>query len=346
VGGAEKVFTADANLLHRQGFKVFFIIIYGDQYNNPLLKDLDIGQENIFFIHAKSILDYTAYIKIIKIIKNIDPGMGIVYSTLDDSNFFSRIISIFLPNIQLVTREANTTEFKSLSHKFADILINWRVNTIVAVSEEVKKSIISYQPWCASKIKVLHNGVIIPEEIASCESQIILTVGSLTEKKNHLMLLEAFHHVVMDFPESKLVIVGDGVNRSKLQKYAIEKGIDARVTFLGKLDHERVKNEYLNCGIFALSSDQEGSPNVLLEAMSYGIPVVATRTGSVPEIIESGVSGFVTARRESLAFAEYLKKLLGSLKLRKEIGSRGRQEIINRFSGAIHIAELKKIFDL
>lgn len=343
VGGAERVFVNDANELYKQGYAVNFIILYGGEEKSILLKDLSIPRERIFFLKAKSILDYSAYKKFLHIIKST--SANVLYATLHDATFVSRMVAVCMPRLRLVTREANTTEFKSPLHKIADVCMNWRVDAMIAVSEEVKRSMLSYQSWYKNKLHILYNGVVVPEVPTRglSDTVSILAVGSLTPKKNYHMLLEAFVGVVSDFPHASLRIVGSGVFKETLQTYVRKHSLEDKVVFLGNLDHHLVEEEYKHATIFALSSDQEGCPNVLLEAMSFGVPSVATAVGAVPEIIEDGVSGFTAPRRNSVAFAAHIKKLLNSNELCQKIGLAGRERVLSVFSDEVHVKRLKDI---
>lgn len=346
IGGAERVFIADANELYAQGYTVDFVILYGGEEKSPILKDLRIPNDRIYFLKAKSVYDYRAYKKLGVIIRN--NLTYVLYATLHDATFVSRLIALFFPKLRLVTREANTTEFKSIRHKLADILMNWRVNSMIAVSKEVEKTMLLYQPWYKNKIQILYNGVMMPKVTITPEedSVILLAVGSLTPKKNYEMMLDAFSNIAREFSQVYLRIVGGGVLKEKLMRYVQEKSIQDRVLFLGNLDHASVEEEYKKASIFLLSSDQEGCPNVLLEAMSFGIPSVATRVGAVPEIIDDTVSGLTSPRRDSLTFAEQIKKLILSEELRKAVGFSGREKIKSVFSNEVHIRQLKAILSL
>jgi glycosyltransferase involved in cell wall biosynthesis len=342
LGGAERVFVDDVNELHHQGFDVSIVLLYGDATKSPLIKELKLPSDRIYFLQAKNLFDYSVYKAFYNLL--IRTGTNVLYATLHDATFVSRLVAVCIPALRLVTREANTTEFKSFLHKCADVCMNWRVDVMIAVSEEVKKSMLSYQSWYKKKLRVLYNGVRVPEGVVvGTNDAVILAVGSLTPKKNYQMLLEAFLLVLNDFPDISLRIVGTGVLKEKLQEYIQKNKIEDRVVFLGNLEHHLVEEEYKRAAIFALSSDQEGCPNVLLEAMSFGVPSVATAVGAVPEIIEDGISGFTTPRRENVLFATQIKKLLSSKDLRQNIGFAGKERVVNVFSNTVHIKRLKDI---
>jgi len=346
IGGAEKVFIEDANALADQGYGVSFVMVYGTQAENHRQSALKIPDQRTKFLKARGLLDLNAYRELRKFLR--DNKTDVVYATLHDATFMARFVAMTLPGVRLVTREANTTENKSRWHKLADILMNFRVAKIVAVSRSVKESLLSYQKWLGKKIVVIHNGVTLPPEIARSEGpkKVILAVGSLTKKKAHADLIEAFSRIFGDHPEAELRIFGKGVLEENLRKLIKEKGLDGQALLNGSVAYEDLRREYAYASVFVLPSRQEGCPNVLLEAMSYGLPPVATSVGAVPEIIEDKVSGFIVPVGDPAGLAGAIAELLDSAELRKRMGEAARKKMAAEFSFAKHLDGLKAVLGL
>ena len=346
MGGAEKVFIADANALHREGRDVRMVLLYGGPEKSPWLDKLELPQDRIVFLRAKHIKDRAAYRQLRTLLKSL-PSV-VLFATLHDATFVSRVVSLGLDHVRLVTREANTVEKKTFLHKLADGLMNARVDVMIAVSEEVKRSLASYQPHFANKISVLYNGVDFPADTSPLphDGLRILNVGSLTPKKAQDVLLDAFALVAKEFPNATLRIVGDGVLREALKAGAEKLNLSQHVHFLGNKSFTEVQNEYRQSDVFVLSSDQEGCPNVLLEAMSFGVPSIATSVGAVPEIITNGENGLIVPRRDSSKLADALRALLSDPERRGKIGMNGRERIREAFTEDIHIAKLKQLLQV
>jgi glycosyltransferase involved in cell wall biosynthesis len=342
MGGAEKVFIADANALHREGRDVRMVLLYGGPEKNPWLDRLELPQDRIVFLRAKHIKDRAAYRELRSLLKSLPDA--VLFATLHDATFVSRIVSLGLKHVRLVTREANTVEKKTFLHKLADGLMNARVDVMIAVSEEVKRSLASYQPQYANKISVLYNGVDFPADASHTpdDGLRVLNVGSLTPKKAQDVLLDAFALVAKEFPNATLRIVGDGVLREALKAGAEKLNVSQHVHFLGNKSFTEVQNEYRNADLFVLSSDQEGCPNVLLEAMSYGVPSIATSVGAVPEIITDGENGLVVPRRDPAKLAVALRALLSDAGRREKLGAAGRERIREAFTAEKHLNFLKQ----
>ena len=345
-GGAERVFINDANSFKEQGYEVFFVVLYYSKEQHSNFFKLKLNEDRILFLQAKSIIDIKAYIKLWRfLVKN---QINILYSTLNDAIFISRIVAIFLPKLFLIIREANTTENKSKMNKLSDALFNLRTDVIIAVSNAVAKSLLSYQSFYKLKVTVLYNGVYLPNEPAhlSGSKTIILSVGSLTKKKSHSVLLDAFYSILKDYKDIELHIIGNGVLRGELYKQAKELGIDENVVFYPFKDGDDLFAEYTNAKIFVLSSLQEGCPNVLLEAMSFGLPCVVSSIEANQEIVKDRINGLVANTGDCESFTIAIKELLNTPSLLRDIGINAREEVKSRFTQTKHIDSLKKVLKI
>jgi len=121
----------------------------------------------------------------------------------------------------------------------------------------------------------------------------LLAVGSLIPRKGYQFLLPAIAQLRDEFPEVVLYIVGEGESREKLEAQSVELGIRDRVVLVGNRPNEELKNWYGAAQCSCLVSSREGWPNVVLESMACGTPVLATGVWGVPEIITSPELGII-----------------------------------------------------
>lgn len=148
--------------------------------------------------------------------------------------------------------------------------------------------------------------------------KVLLFVGRLAEKKGVKYLIEAMRYV-----DAKLVIVGQGPLENELKEQALMYG--DKVCFMGARTHEQLKTIYASADIFiapsvtAKDGDQEGFGLVILEAMASGLPVVASNSGGIPDIIKDGVNGFLSEERNSKSIAEKVNMILDDNELYKKI---------------------------
>jgi glycosyltransferase involved in cell wall biosynthesis len=144
------------------------------------------------------------------------------------------------------------------------------------------------------------------------DEKVIFTAGRLSREKGHLELVEAFAALLarQEFRNHlRLVIAGEGPERQALLDLARQQGIaEDRLILAGQ--QADLKPYYGMAQVFALPSHSEGSPNVLLEAMAAGVPVVASRVGGIPEMAEDGVSALLTPKCDVTALAAALQRVL------------------------------------
>lgn len=156
----------------------------------------------------------------------------------------------------------------------------------------------------------------------------VLMVGRLIKSKHQDLLIKMFSRVCT--PDWNLLIVGyDHLKQQhmkRLKELAKDLGVEKQVIFTGKSDE--IEKHYLSASIFAFTSSSEGFPNVIGEAMSAGLPVLAFDCIAGPsEIIEEGATGFLAPLFDEPAFEAKLKLLMQDEDLRKEMGARGREKI-------------------
>ncbi len=166
---------------------------------------------------------------------------------------------------------------------------------------------------------------------------VVLSVGHLIERKGHDLAIRA----IAGMPEASLLIVGSGPEEAALKRLTHELGMEERVRFVGSVPHETLKNYYSAADILILGSSREGWPNVLLESMACGTPVVATAVNGSPEVVRDPVAGQVVSERSPEALARGLAAVLADLPERAAVRryaedfswdatSRGQQALFTR----------------
>jgi glycosyltransferase involved in cell wall biosynthesis len=176
----------------------------------------------------------------------------------------------------------------------------------------------------------------------------LLAVGRLVEKKGHETLLLAAAELRDRGLEFSLRLVGEGPEWPRLQRLVHELRLGDRVVFLGPLSELEVRAEYENADIFALpcrklpNGDQDGLPNVILEAMAHGIPVASTRLDGIAEAIVDGESGLLADQDDPAAFADRLGRLIADVAFRERIGEAGQKRVADRFERSANLPGVVK----
>ena len=139
-------------------------------------------------------------------------------------------------------------------------------------------------------------------------------------------LIEAMAIVQREIPDAKLILVGDGVERSRLEGLSKKLDLNGCIQFVGQVQQERIPTLLQQADLFALPSLSEGFPVVILEAMATGLPIVATNVGGIPDILEEGVDGYLVNAKRPAEVADRMLVLLRNDKLREEISVNNREK--------------------
>lgn len=168
------------------------------------------------------------------------------------------------------------------------------------------------------RVTVLRNGVDLelfkPVDRAMARQHLqltrptLLSIGVLTERKGHDLVIRA----LPELPEMGLLILGEGPRRADLQTLAEQLGVADRVRLVGDVPQEQLPVYYSAAAALVLASDREGWPNVLLESMACGTPVVATNVWGIPESVNAPAAGLLIRERSPAEIARTVKRLLAS----------------------------------
>jgi glycosyltransferase involved in cell wall biosynthesis len=172
----------------------------------------------------------------------------------------------------------------------------------------------------------------------SISGPFLLYVGRLSEKKGLAYLLQALPAVIRSHPQAKLVVVGDGEERSNMTRLAGELGLtNENLVFVGSLPNTLLPQFYATADLFigpsvsATGGDQEGFGLVFVEAMGCGCPAIVTDLPAISDIVMDGVTGLVVPQKNSVGLALAILLLLADPKLRDTLGRAGRIYVSERF---------------
>ncbi|MBO9542512.1 glycosyltransferase [bacterium] len=171
------------------------------------------------------------------------------------------------------------------------------------------------------------------------EQAIILNVARLSPEKGQRYLIEAMPRLLAAQPDAQLLLAGDGPCRAELEAQVQKLGLTRSVQFLGYRDD--VSRLLLAADVFCLPSLLEGLPLSAAEAMAARLPIVATRVGGVPEIIQDGVTGYLVPPRDPAALAERLAALLADPAGRQRFGTAGQAH----FAAHLTLAQMASKFE-
>lgn len=322
-GGAERVMSVLANGLVTKGHDVTLVTDYSVKNEYVLLDgvhrivlDGELGQQK------KNGVTRTVgrALRLRKLCK--DAKADVVVSFMRLANFRAILATRFLKTKNLISvRIDPKIGYRSKSAKQIAKWIYPMTDGCVFQTDEAKAW---FAPKVQKKSRIIFNPVsdaFFKTTPAAMQEKRVVTCGRLDGQKRFDLLIDAFHKVCDEFPEYKLEIYGVGALQEKLQAQIDTLGRQDRIKLMGRC--EDVPNTIKTASLFVLSSDFEGLPNALMEAMALHLPVVSTDCGGggARALIEDGVDGLIVPCNNADALAEAIRKNLAdpeAAKLRGE----------------------------
>jgi glycosyltransferase involved in cell wall biosynthesis len=216
-----------------------------------------------------------------------------------------------------------------------------QVDCFVAASEAIRQMLVA-DGVPAERTVTVHEGIDVDHVLAAPpvnvhealwlphHAPVVGNVAALVPHKGQRYLIDAAHLVVQDIPDARFVILGEGELREHLEKQVREHHLEKHVLLPG------FRTDVLGCikgfDLFAMSSVTEGLGTSLLDAMACGRPIVATRAGGIPEIVEDGVNGLLVPPRDAHALAQAIVRVLKDQDLRQRMGKAGFDRVNARFT--------------
>lgn len=223
---------------------------------------------------------------------------------------------------------------------FISLFILKRAALITTVNQDIR-SWVTAQGIPEERVVFLRNGVEVCMNGRSggvssrCS---LLYVGSLIPRKGVRTLIEAFSKVIREEKEVRLVLIGDGREQEQLRVQVKSFGLGGLVTFVGTQPPDQIPHWMNRSDCLVLPSLWEGTPNVVLEAMACGLPVVASDLPGISEVMNHGVHGLLSKPEDADELAQNLLKLIRNKGLRLQMGKRGREAIIEMGIGWNQVA--------
>ena len=322
-GGAERQITLLANVMAKRGHEVHFLVLseFSKRYPiNDKVKVYDLTDAENSIVHPI----VGRYIALKRVYKDIRPDITIHYNLQSAYLTLAMSKNIYCKAIYSERGDPYDKEYSGLLGRIRDWTVK-RLDGLVFQSEGARDF---FDDLVKEKSVVIHNSVEVPIDkypIPITRTKRIVSVGRLHEQKNYSLLIDAFAKIANAFSEYELVIYGDGELREKLQEQIDKYQLRQRINMLPAC--KDIWDKIRDASLFVLSSDYEGMPNALMEAMALGIPSIATdcRPGGARTLIEDGVNGFVVPLRNVDALANMMSYVLSNPNVAKTISNGGRQ---------------------
>ncbi len=361
--GAERVVSYLLNYLPKTipGSILYLFLLEQSEIGYPIPESVEviIGSK----LHPKGLYKFLKLIPLSFRVKKVvkEKNVNTVVSFLSRSNYVNILSTMVGSPHRAIISERHTPSVKYKNKEIKD-RINRRLihylyqkcNEIIAVSKGVKKDLetnfnipgknisVIYNPFHMDKIKNDAKKNVDHKWLSDSNIKTIITLGRLEEPKNHVLLINAFQLVEKNMQDVRLIIIGEGSKRSALAHLIKKLNLQSKVDLTGKKENPF---PYLAIAdLFVLSSNTEGFPNVIIESMICGCPVISTDCPSGPnEIIKTGENGILVPVDDVAEMNNAITSLLKNNDLRlkikqnalKSVYHLGSQQIIGQYAGKL-----------
>jgi glycosyltransferase involved in cell wall biosynthesis len=284
-----------------------------------------------------------------------DQRADVVHTHLYDGNKYGRLAAGLARVPALISHYHNVYPRRRTKYHLINWILSFLNDRIVAVSQAVKESVVAYDRIPPRKIQVIYNGIDLSSFKGDFkdsdlrqkfgvkpEDFLIGVVARLEEQKGHIYLFRALRRLMPDFPQIKVLVVGDGTLRPVLEAQVMEMGLSEQVLFAGT--RKDILEILATLDLFILPSLWEGFSIALLEAMAMGRPVIATSVGGASEAIRSGHDGLLVPPGEESSLVTAVREALLDPRRYEEMGRRGKETVGRQFTVAQHLTRLQDLY--
>jgi len=307
--------------------------------------------------------DFLALIQIIKLIKKVKPDiihlnsskisiLGSIAASISKSSIVNRQSSIVYTSHGWVFNEPLPFYLK-LFYKYAEKFTARFKDKIICVSEFDYKTALQQKICPERKLITIHNGIAPIEFLPRQEAReklnlpedkfIVGSIGNLYKTKGFTYLIEAIKKLTEEGLDIMAVIIGEGQERKSLTELIKKYKLEDNLILAGRIpEAARLLSAF---DIYVCSSVKEGLSYTIIETMLNGLPIIATRVGGNPELIEDGETGFLIKPQDSEALANKIKEIINNPDLQQDLSTKTRIKAQEKFSLKRMVRETKEIYN-
>lgn len=347
IGGQEKVIATLAGGLDRRRFEVeVWCLARGGALADELARS---GVR----VRVLGLASYHDPFQVVRLSRHLRrAGANIVHAHGSFAGTFGRLSALLAGKPKTLLHVHSTEPGLRLRHIAVQRLLFPFTDAVVCVSMAVRRFMTVALGLSARKCRVVYNGIpdvmptrpVFAAQPKKAAGLLVVSLGSLVENKGHRVLLAAFRRAAGTRPDLHLMIVGGGPLRAALERQAKELGLGDRIRFAGFLaDVEPVLSRADM--VIQPTLYREALSLALIEAARHGLPAVASRLGSIPEVVDHGRTGLLVPPGDAEALAEAIGRLAAEPSLRERLGNAARIEYERRFRAERMIAAIEALYD-
>lgn len=317
-----------ANAMAQEGHDVTIVLYEGVKVLQPLQKSIKVWNKNIMYSGRSKHFKMISTLK--TVVKEINPD--VIISFLCFPNLYATIIGRMLRIPVIISERGNPYTLKGLKNHIIYSLFNL-ANGAVFQTNGARDF---FSKGLQKRAAVIANPVVKREGLTmydpKTDNHVISHIARLENvQKRQDLMIRSMHGVLKTYPDAILKLYGEGEDLKMLQNIVKEERLAENVLFMGHTN--KPEQAMIDSEIFVLTSDYEGIPNTVIEAMSVGMPVVSTDCdpGGARLLIEDGVNGFIVPKNNPGAIAEKIIEIFSSKAIREQF-SKEAAKITERFT--------------
>lgn len=340
MGGAEIMCENLVYELKKLGHEVIVVSLYSEK--TVITERMEKTCIDIRYLDKKSGFDVSIFGKLKALFKKEKPD--VIHTHIYAAKYVFPVASKMNIRVVHTIHSIANQESTKMTRKLNKLFFKYYEVIPVALSELIRDSIVTEYKINKDKIPVVYNGVNLSKCILKTNYTVndifkIIHIGRFYEPKNHIGLLKAFKIFYERHNDSELWLIGDGEKKAEIENYVKENNLIDNVKFLGLQNN--VYGYLHNADIFTLTSNYEGIPMAIIEAMGTGLPIVATAVGGVPDMLDESSAQLVPVNSEAIADA--FERYYLSYDLRKNNGENALQKV-KQFSSEIMAKRYLEIY--
>jgi glycosyltransferase involved in cell wall biosynthesis len=350
-GGAERLVATLATRLDRTRFRTAVCVSRTMPKHSPLIDDLRAARVPILSLDRSSRRSLRAWWPLVRYLRR--ERVDILHSHMFGSSVWGAALATALRVPVLVAHEQGFTFDGQRLRPFLDReLVARAADALVVVSDEDERTMRKVARVPPRKLRLVRNGVVVPAPSGNdvraelgihADAEVVGAIAVLRPEKALDVLVEAAALLAREFPRLRVLIAGGGPEETRLRSLVRDRDLGGTVSLLGL--RSDVPDVLAALDVVVLSSDREGTPLALMEAMGAGKPIVATRVGGVPDLVEDGVHGLLVPPRDPRALADAVARLLRDPRLRSRLGDRARERQRSEFDIHVVVQRVEALYE-
>lgn len=337
MGGAEHMVYELAKNVDKDRFDVS-ILCYMRKHDTLLAQQVE-EQFPVTYLHQNGTITPGSVLRIVQALQKTKPD--VVHAHLGGAAFGAVWSVLFRKPLVITVHTKPEKAFTKKIEALVRMALRFGKTKLVAVSSENEALVKAYYGLDTRKCGYVNNGINLERFGRSSHKEFtLINVARQDDNKNQAALIRCFARLHQDAPNTRLLLLGDGVNHQKLKDLASELGIEEAVTFTGNVSN--TEDYYAISDVYVQTSFREAMPLSVLEAMAAGLPIISTHVGGLADVVQD--NGRLVPAGDEEALYRAIAEIYAADERKLEAMSQASQRIVKKYSAESMADEYEKIY--